>query len=105
MLKDQSCVPCRGGVPPLSESQARALLKEVPDWTLQENKIVREFQFKDFRHAMAFVNAVADLAEQEGHHPDFEIRWNNVRLTLYTHAIGGLHENDFVLAAKIDALR
>lgn len=105
-LKDQSCVPCRGGVPPFSKEQAQALLKEVPEWRLEEDggKIVREFKFKDFKGAMVFVNQVAEVAEKEGHHPDISIHWNRVRLELYTHKIGGLHENDFVMAAKIDAL-
>ena len=105
-LTSKTCVPCRGGVPPLTEAEARRLAEAVPAWALLENaaRLVRRFEFRDFKAAMEFVNRVADLAEQEGHHPDFEIHWNKVELTLWTHKIGGLHENDFILAAKIDRL-
>lgn len=105
-LSAKSCVPCRGGVPPLTEAEARRLAEAVPAWALLENgtRLVRRFEFRDFRAAMEFVNRVADLAEAEGHHPDFEIHWNKVELTLWTHKIGGLHENDFILAAKVDRL-
>jgi 4a-hydroxytetrahydrobiopterin dehydratase len=105
-LTSKTCVPCRGGVPPLTEEGARRLAEAVPAWALLQNgtRLVRLFEFRDFRAAMEFVNRVADLAEEEGHHPDFEIHWNKVELTLWTHKIGGLHENDFILAAKIDRL-
>ena len=105
-LITKSCVPCRGGVPPLTEEEAKRLSEGVPAWALLENttRLVRRFEFRDFKAAMEFVNRVADLAEEEGHHPDFEIHWNKVELTLWTHKIGGLHENDFILAAKIDRL-
>jgi 4a-hydroxytetrahydrobiopterin dehydratase len=105
-LAKKSCVPCRGGIPPLTEERARELLSGVPDWRLQESstRLVRRFEFEDFRKAMEFVNRVADIAEQEGHHPDIAIHWNRVDLVLWTHKIGGLHENDFILAAKIDRL-
>jgi 4a-hydroxytetrahydrobiopterin dehydratase len=105
-LTSKSCVPCRGGVPPLTEEEARRLSEAVPAWTLLQNgtRLVRRFEFRDFQAAMEFVNRVADLAEEEGHHPDFEIHWNKVELTLWTHKIGGLHENDFILAAKINRL-
>jgi len=105
-LTEKSCVPCRGGIPPLSEEEARRLAEAVPAWALLENatRLVRRFEFQDFRAAMEFVNRVAELAEAEGHHPDFEIHWNKVELTLWTHKIDGLTESDFVLAAKIDKL-
>ena len=105
-LTAKSCVPCRGGVPPLTEEEARRLCEAVPAWALLENgtRLVRRFEFRDFRAAMEFVNRVAELAEEEGHHPDFEIHWNKVELTLWTHKIGGLHENDFILAAKVKRL-
>ena len=105
-LTAKSCVPCRGGIPPLPEERARELSAAVPGWALLESgtRLVRRFEFRDFRGAMEFVNRVADLAEEEGHHPDFSIHWNKVELTLWTHKIGGLHENDFILAAKIDRL-
>ena len=105
-LASRKCVPCRGGVPTLTASEAEALRRETPEWTVSENatRLARRFEFADFRAAMEFVNRVADLAEEQGHHPDFAIHWNKVDLVLWTHKIGGLHENDFVMAAKIDAL-
>jgi 4a-hydroxytetrahydrobiopterin dehydratase len=105
-LNSKSCVPCRGGIPPLTEEKAREYAAATPGWMLQENgtRLFRRFEFADFAAAMEFVNRVADLAEQEGHHPDIAIHWNKVELTLWTHKIGGLHENDFILAAKIDRL-
>jgi len=105
-LADKTCVPCRGGIPPLTEREARALLSRTPGWSLAENstRLQRRFEFRDFVAAMEFVNRVADIAEREGHHPDIAIHWNKVDLVNWTHKIGGLHENDFVLAAKIDRL-
>ena len=105
-LADKSCVPCRGGIPPLAEAEARKLAERTPEWTLAEKgtRLQRRFEFRDFVAAMQFVNRVADVAEREGHHPDIAIHWNKVDLVLWTHKIGGLHENDFILAAKIDRL-
>ena len=105
-LLSRHCVPCRGGVEPLSEAAASSLLEATPEWSLAEGatRLVRRFEFEDFVRAMEFVNRVADLAEAEGHHPDISIHWSKVELVLWTHKIGGLHENDFVLAAKIDRL-
>src|SRR5512147_1925328 len=105
-LAEKSCVPCRGGVPPLEPAAAEKLRAGAPGWSLEENatRLSRRFEFRDFVEAMRFVNRVAELAEQQGHHPDFAIHWNKVDLTLWTHKIGGLHENDFILAAKIDRL-
>lgn len=106
-LADRSCVPCKGGTPPLSREQAEALrAREVPRWELSEaaDRLRREFRFKDFRGAMKFVNRAADVAEEEGHHPDFHVHYNRVLVEIWTHKIGGLHENDFILAAKIDRL-
>ena len=100
------CVPCEGGVPPIDEPRARELRAEhVPDWELDPPRLSREFELPDFRKALAWINRVGMLAEEEGHHPDFHLTgWNHVRLELWTHAIGGLSENDFVLARKIDEL-
>ena len=105
-LASKSCVPCRGGIDPLSQADARRLLEGTPGWLLGEDakRLERRFEFRDFVEAMKFVNRVADLAEQEGHHPDIAIHWNSVDLVLWTHKIGGLHENDFILAAKVDRL-
>lgn len=101
------CIPCEGGVPPLTEKEEEGYMKEVPSWTLERtgnHRIKRQFTFKNFKEAMAFVNRVAGIAEEEGHHPNFSISYNRVLLELFTHAIGGLSENDFIVAAKIDRL-
>ena len=105
-LAAKSCAPCRGGVPPLSPASAQAELDHVPGWRLEENatRLTRRFEFRDFVEAIKFVNRVADVAEQEAHHPDIAVHWNKVDLTLWTHKIGGLHENDFILAAKVNRL-
>jgi 4a-hydroxytetrahydrobiopterin dehydratase len=105
-LAEKSCVPCRGGVPPLAPGAAQALLVGVPGWRLEENatRLSRSFAFRDFVAAMKFVNSVAELAERQAHHPDISIHWNKVELILWTHKIGGLHENDFILAAKVNRL-
>ncbi len=99
------CVPCEGGTPPLSKKEAEEFLSLVPNWQLAGNKIDRLFVFKNFKQAMTFVNKVAVLAEKEGHHPDIAIHGNKVNLVLWTHAVGGLSENDFILASKINALK
>ena len=105
-LASKSCAPCRGGVTPLTEAEAARRLEATPSWRLEEHgtRLLRRFEFEDFVAAMKFVNRVADVAEQEGHHPDIAIHWNKVDLVLWTHKIGGLHENDFILAAKVDRL-
>lgn len=87
----------------MAHAEAQKLMAEIgPGWELKEDKIERKFEFKDFKEAMAFVNKVADIAESEGHHPDIEIKYNKVEIELSTHAIDGLSENDFIVAAKID---
>jgi len=103
-LEEQKCVPCEIGAKPLSKEEATALLLEIPGWTLKDNAIERDFTFKDFKAAIAFVNKVAEIAEEQGHHPDIYISYNKVHLTLSTHKIGGLSSNEFILAAKIDKL-
>lgn len=103
-LTQQKCVPCHGGVPPLSREEAEELVKQTPQWTLKDGAIEREFKFKDFRAAIAFVNQVAEVAEADDHHPDIHIFYSKVRLVLSTHAIGGLSTNDFIVAAKVDQL-
>ena len=106
-LSAKKCVPCEGGTPPLMAKEVQEYLPKVPGWSVAADmkSISREFQFKDFKEAIAFVNEVADLAEFEGHHPDISIfSYKNVRLKLDTHAIGGLSENDFILAAKINRI-
>lgn len=107
-LTKKHCVPCEGGVPALTPSEVCRYLADVPEWGVVEEKVMkitRQFRFKDFITAMKFVNTVATLAEEENHHPDILINYSRVTLTLWTHAIGGLSANDFILAAKINALR
>jgi 4a-hydroxytetrahydrobiopterin dehydratase len=103
-LSQQKCEPCQVGTPPLSREEALELTKETGDWVLKDNAIEREFEFDDFRGSIAFINRVAEVAEEEGHHPDIFIYYGKVRLQLSTHKIGGLSRNDFILAAKIDRL-
>jgi 4a-hydroxytetrahydrobiopterin dehydratase len=105
-LASQTCVPCRGGVPPLSQDSIVSLKAGLNgDWRVAEGKrLEREFRFKNFRRAMSFAQAIGAIAEEQQHHPDLCLGWGYVRVTLLTHALGGLHENDFILAAKIDAL-
>lgn len=101
------CKPCEGGTEPIDPEEALGRLKERPEWELSADARVirRTFRLRDFAGAIGFVNAVARIAEREGHHPDIEIfSWNRVALRLTTHAIGGLSENDFILAEAIDAL-
>ncbi len=88
----------------MSKTEAKSYLAQLKNWKLSGKKIQKEFSFKDFKEAMKFVNNVAEIAESEGHHPDFHIFWNRVILALTTHSINGLSENDFILAAKIDQL-
>lgn len=106
-LASRHCVPCEGGDSPLSDTEEDKLKKEVPDWALLRDgvhKLRREFKFKNFREAIDFVNKVAKIAESEGHHPDIYIFYNKVDIELFTHAVGGLSENDFIMCAKIDKL-
>lgn len=104
-LTEKRCLPCEGLTAPLERPEAEKLLAQVAGWSLTEKRISKEFKFKNFVQAMKFVDKVADIAEAEGHHPDIHIHYNLVRFELWTHAIGGLSENDFILAAKIDAAK
>jgi 4a-hydroxytetrahydrobiopterin dehydratase len=105
-LTEKKCVACEGDVPPLNSVEADVLLKQVPGWksNTEATVISRMFTFKNFSEALAFVNKVGAIAEEEGHHPDIEFGWGRVRITLTTHAIKGLSENDFIVAAKINGL-
>ena len=104
-LTKKRCVPCEGGMPPMGKNDVNKLLKEVPSWTLKDGHLCRHFEFKNFVEAMKFLNKVADVAEKEGHHPDFCVHYRKVDFELWTHAVNGLSENDFILAAKIDKLQ
>jgi 4a-hydroxytetrahydrobiopterin dehydratase len=102
-LAEKTCVPCRGGVPPLTADQIRPLQAQVENWAVIKNHhLEREFQFPDFKMALEFVNKVGAIAEEQGHHPDIYLAWGKVRITIWTHKIDGLTESDFILAAKID---
>jgi 4a-hydroxytetrahydrobiopterin dehydratase len=104
-LADKTCVPCRGGVLPLKGKELEKLQRIVPRWAVaNEHHIHREFQFPDFKQALAFVNRVGALAEEQGHHPNILLAWGKAEITLWTHKIDGLTESDFIMAAKIDRL-
>ena len=109
-LADKKCVPCEDlSVPKLSLGEAEKLNKEVKGWNLEEKtghlQISKQFKLKDFKEALDFVNKVGDIAGKQGHHPNLYIIYNKVKVVLYTHIIVGLHENDFVMAAKIDEIK
>jgi len=107
-LTAMKCVPCRGGVPTLSDDQVNELHPQVPGWKLVEREgikqLERHFKFRNFVHALAFTNQVGNLAEAEGHHPAILTEWGLVTVTWWTHKIKGLHQNDFIMAAKTDQL-
>ena len=105
-LGELQCIPCEGGTPPLSEEQIQEYLVELKgEWVVQDGKkITKTFRFKDFAESMRFVNDIAAVAEKEGHHPNIKIVYNKVIVELTTHVMKGLSQNDFVVAAKIDAL-
>jgi|SRR5947209_20025455 4a-hydroxytetrahydrobiopterin dehydratase len=104
-LADKHCVPCRGGVPPLKGEELDRYLPQVPGWEVfQEHHLAKSYSFPDFVSALAFVNQVGAVAEEQGHHPDLYLSWGKVEIRIWTHKINGLTESDFILAAKIDRL-
>ena len=105
-LENIKCTPCQGGIPPMTEQQAKQHLAHLSEWSLEDqaSKIKRTFKFKNFVDAMAFANKVGDLCETEGHHADMQLGWGYVKVYFQTHKIQGLHLNDFVMAAKVDSL-
>jgi 4a-hydroxytetrahydrobiopterin dehydratase len=107
-LKEFACVPCRGGDPPLTQPEIDQYRPQVPNWQVVEVdgvlRLRREFQFKDFAQALAFTNQVGEIAEAEGHHPALLTEWGKTTVSWWTHKIKGLHRNDFIMAAKTDAL-
>jgi 4a-hydroxytetrahydrobiopterin dehydratase len=105
-LASKTCVPCRGGVPPLKGAALAGYRRQVPGWkVVKKHHLTREFKFENFAKALAFVNRVGALAEEQGHHPDIFLAWGKAGVTLWTHKIDGLTESDFIMAAKIDKLR
>jgi len=104
-LEEQKCVPCEGGVDKMTPEKINEMLPKVENWEVHDEKLHKTFKFKDFVNAMKFLNQMADIAEAEGHHPDFCVHYNRVDVTIWTHAIGGLSENDFILAAKLNTIQ
>lgn len=103
-LAQRRCKPCEGGVPPLTADEIAALLKRLPAWQVVDGKLTRTFEFRNYHETMAFVNATAWISHREDHHPDLAVGYKQCRVDYITHAIGGLSENDFICAARIDAL-
>ena len=103
-LARKKCVPCEGGVAPLTAEQVRPLLKGLDGWALDGGMIAKTYRFKNYFETMAFVNAAAWVSHREDHHPDMAVGYNQCRVSYVTHAIDGLSENDFICAAKLDAL-
>ena len=102
-LSEKTCVPCRGGVPPLTAEEIRPLAAQVENWNVvNDHHVEREFKFPDFKTALAFVDKVGAIAEEQGHHPDIYLAWGKAQIKIWTHKINGLTESDFYLAAKAD---
>ena len=104
-LEKRKCIPCEGGIPPLTENEILEYIIIVKGWIIRDNKkIVKKLNFVNFKHTMSFENEVARISEEEGHHPVMHVSFGEVEVELWTHAIDGLSENDFILAAKIDSI-
>ena len=108
-LSEKKCIPCEGGIPSFDISEIHKYLKKVDGWDVKKDSnesyyIIKEFKFENFLLSLSFVNKIGDFAEYEGHHPDIWFGWGYAKIKIFTHAINGLHESDFVLAAKIDKL-
>ncbi len=102
-LADRDCVPCKGGVPPLTPEQRAPLLAQLEDWQVVDGHHLRRvYSLRDFATALTLVNRIGDIAEEQSHHPDIELAWGKVGVTIWTHTIDGLTENDFIFAAKCD---
>ena len=108
-LSNKKCIPCEGGIPAFTIEQINDFLKKVNDWNVSEDEknkfyLIKEFSFKNFISSKMFVNKVGDIAEKEGHHPDISYGWGYAKIKIYTHAIQGLAESDFILASKVDKI-
>lgn len=102
-LSEKTCVPCRGGVPPLTRKEFEPLFSQLKGWKVIDDKCLQKtYKLKDFAEALALTNKIGAIAEKEGHHPDLLVRWGELKIDLWTHKIDGLSESDFILAAKID---
>jgi 4a-hydroxytetrahydrobiopterin dehydratase len=107
-LDEMKCEPCRGGMPPLTDGEIDQYYRQLQSWSVVEKggikRLEKSFKFNDFAEALAFTNKVGEIAEKQGHHPDILTEWGRVTVSWWTHAIRGLHKNDFIMAAKTDAL-
>jgi 4a-hydroxytetrahydrobiopterin dehydratase len=104
-LASKTCVPCKGGTPPLKGEELEGLQRQVPGWeVVEEHHLRRRFRFENFRESLSFVNRVGELAEEQGHHPDIGFGWGYAEISVWTHKIDGLTESDFIFAAKVDTL-
>ena len=107
-LTDTACEPCRSGAPPLTDAELKRYRAQLPEWRIDEEagvrRLCREFRYRNFAEALAFTNRVGELAETEGHHPALLTEWGRVTVQWWTHKVGGLHRNDFIMAAKTDLL-
>ena len=104
-MASKRCQPCEGGIPPLTAEASLALLQTLPGWEIRESRLEQLFTFKNHHEVMAFVNAVAWVSHRENHHPELTVGYKDCRVSYWTHAIGGLSENDFICAAKLERLR
>ncbi len=99
------CEPCRGGIPPLTKEEIKERMAQLEEWEVKDDHhLIRSFAFPNFKLALDFINKVGQIAEQEGHHPEFCFTWGKVTISIWTHKIDGLHDNDFILAAKINSI-
>ena len=108
-LANKKCIPCEGNIPPFSADEIHKYLKKVDGWDVKSNQdksfyLIKEFTFKNFIESQSFVNKIGDIAEKENHHPDISFGWGYCKVKIFTHAIKGLAESDFILAAKIDKI-
>ncbi len=102
-LAEKQCVPCRGGIPPLTSEEIKPLVEQISNWeVIEDHHLQKTFKSENFRSALDFVNQVGEIAEEQGHHPDLYLAWGKVEVKIWTHKINGLSESDFILAAKID---
>ena len=108
-LADKKCVPCEGNIPPFDKSEIHKYLKKIDGWEVKSSEensffLIKEFNFNNFKESQSFVNKIGNIAEQENHHPDISFGWGYCKIKIFTHAIKGLAESDFILAAKIDKI-
>ena len=103
-LHNKKCLACNGDIPKFSDKEIKEYLTKIDDWSFKNNFIVKEYKFKNFANTLEFVNQIGDIAEEENHHPNIEFTWGYLKISIQTHKINGVCENDFILAAKIDQI-